>query len=211
MAKPVVLVVEDHPLYRQALGGLASLGFPKAQVESFADAESALAFLAGLKDGERQQCVVLLNPSLPGLSGLPLIERLNVDFPGLTLVVISGSNDPLFVSACFGAGISAFVNKAAAPDLMLQLLGRAIQDELEGPEWLSASGPCDFNELSTFHLTSRQLQVLGLIAQGLTNRQIADRLGIIEATAKAHVSAIFRELGVTNRTQALLKARRLGL
>ncbi|MBU6195879.1 MAG: response regulator transcription factor, partial [Burkholderiales bacterium] len=108
-------------------------------------------------------------------------------------------------------GICAFVNKAAAPDLMLQLLGRAIQDELEGHEWLSASGPCDFNELSTFHLTSRQLQVLGLIAQGLTNRQIADRLGIIEATAKAHVSAIFRELGVTNRTQALLKARRLGL
>ncbi|MFM8796364.1 MAG: LuxR C-terminal-related transcriptional regulator [Betaproteobacteria bacterium] len=52
---------------------------------------------------------------------------------------------------------------------------------------------------------------MGLIAQGLTNRQIADRLGIIEATAKAHVSAIFRELGVTNRTQALLKARRLGL
>ncbi len=61
------------------------------------------------------------------------------------------------------------------------------------------------------HLTPRQLEVLGLIGQGMTNRQIADKLDIIEATAKAHVSAIFKELGVLSRTQALLAAQRMRL
>ena len=61
------------------------------------------------------------------------------------------------------------------------------------------------------HLTPRQLEGLGLIGQGMTNRQIADKLDIIEATAKAHVSAIFKELGVLSRTQALLAAQRMGL
>lgn len=61
------------------------------------------------------------------------------------------------------------------------------------------------------HLTPGQLEVLGLIGQGMTNRQIADKLDIIEATAKAHVSAIFKELGVLSRTQALLAAQRMGL
>jgi DNA-binding NarL/FixJ family response regulator len=63
--------------------------------------------------------------------------------------------------------------------------------------------------LQRVHLTPRQLEVLGLIGQGMTNRQIADKLDIIEATA--HVSAIFKELGVLSRTQALLAAQRMGL
>ena len=167
--------------------------------------------MASRIEREKGLAALELNLSCPNVSG-------GVDFaidPEKTARVIRGVREvcslPIIAKLTPNVTDVPSVAQAAAPDLMLQLLGRAIQDELEGPEWLSASGPCDFNELSTVHLTSRQLQVLGLIAQGLTNRQIADRLGIIEATAKAHVSAIFRELGVTNRTQALLKARRLGL
>ncbi len=73
------------------------------------------------------------------------------------------------------------------------------------------AGPKGLEGLQRVHLTPRQLEVLGLICQGMTNRQIADKLDIIEATAKAHVSAIFKELGVVSRTQALLAAQRLGL
>lgn len=211
MTKPIVLVVEDHPLYRQALGGLAGLTFPEVQIESFRDAESAMKFLSGQRTASRQKCVVLLNLSLPGLSGLLLLERFNQDFPGLRLIVISGSDDHLFVSACFNAGILAFLNKATAPDLMMQLLGRAIRGEVNAPEWLGANGPTGIDVLPKFHLTPRQFEVLGLLSQGLTNREISERLEIIEATTKAHVSAIMRELGATNRTQALIKAQRLGV
>jgi DNA-binding NarL/FixJ family response regulator len=64
--------------------------------------------------------------------------------------------------------------------------------------------------LQKVHLTTRQIEVLGLICQGMTNQQIAAKLDIIEATVKAHVSAIFKSLGVVSRTQALLAAQRLG-
>lgn len=68
----------------------------------------------------------------------------------------------------------------------------------------------NLDNLKKIHLTSRQIEVLGLICQGMTNMQIAAKLDIIEATVKAHVSAIFKSMGVVSRTQALLAAQRLG-
>ena len=95
--------------------------------------------------------------------------------------------------------------------MIVELIGRALRGQLYEQEWLTSEGPKSLEGLQRVHLTSRQLEVLGLICQGMTNRQIADKLDIIEATAKAHVSAIFKELGVVSRTQALLAAQRLGL
>jgi DNA-binding NarL/FixJ family response regulator len=94
-----------------------------------------------------------------------------------------------------GQGVGASVARAFAAEGMTVCLTRR---------------PRNLDSLQRVHLTSRQVQVLGLICQGHTNKQIADALQIIEATAKAHVSAIFKELGVVSRTQALLAAQRLG-
>jgi DNA-binding NarL/FixJ family response regulator len=114
------------------------------------------------------------------------------------------------VGACLGAGVGAFVSKSTPPHRIVELIGHALSDRLYEQTWLTADGPRGLDGLKRLHLTSRQVQVLGLVCQGLTNRQIADQLQIIEATAKAHVSAIFKELGVVSRTQALLAAQRLG-
>lgn len=208
--KPFVLVIEDHPLYKQALESLMRLSFPSAVVASGSSAEEAFEFLVGQPPATVQASVLLLDLSLPGLSGLELIDRVHSAYPDLQIVVISGSDDSMKVGACLGAGVGAFVSKSTPPDRIVDLIGRALRDRLSEQAWLTVDGPRSLDGLKRLHLTSRQVQVLGLICQGMTNRQIADELQIIEATAKAHVSAIFKELGVVSRTQALLAAQRLG-
>lgn len=208
--KPFVLVVEDHPLYRQALESLLRLGFPDALVAASSHAQEAFAFIDAQGPKAVAVSVLLLDMGLPGLSGLELIDQVHTRYPDLKIVVISGSDDPLRVSVTLGSGACAFISKTTPPDRIVDLIGRALRGEAMAATWLTAEGPRNLDSLQRVRLTSRQVQVLGLICQGLTNKQIADTLQIIEATAKAHVSAIFKELGVVSRTQALLAAQRLG-
>jgi DNA-binding NarL/FixJ family response regulator len=209
--QPFVLIVEDHPLYKQALVSLMRISFPEVLVEAGGNGEEAHAFLSARKPAVLAKSVLMLDMSLPGQSGLELVDRIHGDFPDVRLIVISGSDDVLRVGACLGAGAAAFVSKTTPPDRIVELVGRALRGQLARQEWLTVEGNKDLDGLQRVHLTSRQLEVLGLICQGMTNKQIADKLEIIEATAKAHVSAIFKELGVVSRTQALLAAQRLGL
>lgn len=209
--KPFVLIVEDHPLYRQALESLIRLSFPDARVVTSSQAQDAFAFIDVQDAPSIGASVMLLDMGLPGLSGLALIDQAHTRYPTLQIVVISGSDDPLRVSVSLGSGARAFITKTTPPDRIVELIGRALRDELNEPVWLAAEGPRNLDSLQRVRLTSRQVQVLGLICQGLTNKQIADALHIIEATAKAHVSAIFKELSVASRTQALLAAQRLGV
>lgn len=210
-SQPFVLVVEDHPLYKQALISLMKISFPEVAIAGGGSAKDAQNFLSGHKAGTLKRSVVMLDLGLPGLSGLELVDRIHTDYPDVQLIVVSGTDDALRVGACLGAGVSAFVSKTTPPDMIVELIGRALRGQLYEQEWLTSEGPKSLEGLQRVHLTSRQLEVLGLICQGMTNRQIADKLDIIEATAKAHVSAIFKELGVVSRTQALLAAQRLGL
>ena len=205
------LIIEDHPLYKQALVNLIQVSFPDVEVAGVENADDAIRFLAGQKPAAMAKSVVMLDLGLPGVAGLELVNSLQNEHPLLQIVVVSAADDELRVGACLGAGVSAFVSKTTPPDLVVELTGRALRGQLNGQHWLTASGRMDLERLQRIHLTSRQLEVLSLVCQGLTNRQIADKLEIIEATAKAHVSAIFKELGVVSRTQALLAAQRLGL
>lgn len=208
--KPFVLVVEDHPLYRQALESLMRLSFPDARVATSSQAQDAFDFLDAQSAQVVAASVMLLDMGLPGLSGLELIDQAHTRYPTLQIVVVSGSDDPLRVSVSLGSGARAFISKTTPPDRIVELIGRALRGQVTEAVWLAAEGPRNLDSLQRVRLTSRQVQVLGLICQGLTNKQIADALQIIEATAKAHVSAIFKELGVVSRTQALLAAQRLG-
>jgi DNA-binding NarL/FixJ family response regulator len=208
--KPFVLIIEDHPLYKQGLESLMRMSFPDANVAAGSVASDAFDFFVG-KDAETiSRSVILLDLSLPGLSGLELIDQIHTAQPDLQIIVISGSDDPLRVGACLGVGVQAFVSKSTPPDRIVDLIGRALRDRLTEQFWLNAQGPVSIEGVPKVHLTTRQIEVLNLICQGMTNQQIAQTMNIIEATVKAHVSAIFKSLGVVSRTQALLAAQRLG-
>jgi DNA-binding NarL/FixJ family response regulator len=210
LGSPFILVIKDHPLYKQALENLMRLSFPSAVVASGSSVDEAFEFLAGQPPATVQASVLLLDLFLPGLSWLELIDRVHSAYPDLQIVAISGSDDSMTVGACLGSGVSAFVSKSTPPDQILDLIGRALRARLSDQTWLTANGPGCQDDLKRLNLTPRQIQVLRLICRGMSNRQIADELEIIEATAKAHVSAVFKELGVVSRTQALIAAQRMG-
>lgn len=210
MSKKTILVVEDHPLYRQALSNLIKVSLPDIDLLSANSAEEALTLLAKKGKKKLAEWTILLDLSLPGLSGLSAVHAIAEAAPNSNLVVISATDDKLQVSACIGSGAVAFISKSTPPDRVTEFLGRLLREKLAFPELITNEGSENIANLKPIRLTPRQIEVLLLIFQGKSNRDIAEALDIIEATAKAHVSAIFRELDVVNRTQALLAAQKLG-
>ncbi len=209
---PSLLIVDDHPMIRVALADALRARFPRLRLETAGDAETGIALLkAELKKKKDHPWWVLMDLGLPGLGGLEAIRRVLALDAAVRVITISGNDDELQVGACFGAGTAAFISKAAPIDDTVTIVAQAIDGTLLKGTWLSARGLADSSALAHIALTDRQLQVLSMICQGMSNREIADSLGISEITAKSHVGGIFRELHVASRTQAVLVAQKLGL
>lgn len=209
---PSLLIVDDHPMIRAAMADALRARFPKLRLETSGDAESGLALLkAELKKKKDHPWWVLVDLGLPGMGGLEALRRMQELGPSVRAITVSGNDDELQVGACFGAGAAAFISKAAPTDDTVTIVAQAIDGTLLKGTWLSARGLADSSSLNRIALTDRQLQVLSMICEGKSNREIADSLGISEITAKSHVGGIFRELHVASRTQAVLVAQKLGL
>ncbi len=203
-----VLIVEDHPLYHQALTNLVTQANGEVTVHAAVNLEQGLQKVAQIP--HMAKCLVLLDLNLPERVGIQSIHRLLQVHPKLVIVAISASDDPMRVAAALGAGAQAFISKSAEAEIVLDLIRRALAGELR-QEWITANGPQPLKSLPRIHLTARQVEVLSQICQGHPNKVISSMLDITEQTIKAHISAIFRELGVVNRTQAVLVAKRLGI
>jgi DNA-binding NarL/FixJ family response regulator len=206
-----VLVVEDHALVREGLlATLQSLG-RTVQITGAADANEAIAYL------ERDDCdLMLLDLMLPGTKGqsfLPVVRR---RFPTVPVVVLSALDDAETVAGVIKSGASGFISKASSSEQLLKALQRVLDGEIFVPpdlrEVVSRSESARAEGARTmaqrFGLTPAQDRVLQLLAEGSTNRQIADVLGLTEGTVKIHVSAIIKALKVTNRAEVALLASR---
>lgn len=206
-----LLVVEDHALVRDGL--LQTLrGIDKdVQTMGAEDADAALKVLEQHPDID----LMVLDIMLPGLTGLSFLSVLRKRFPDVPVVILSALDDPETVKRALKGGASGFVPKASTSESMLDALRLVLAGEIylppkyqEGP----ASKGRGRSVAERFGLTPGQARVLDLLTEGKTNRQIAELLGVTEGTVKIHVSAIFKALGVTNRSQALLavsKTRRI--
>jgi two-component system, NarL family, nitrate/nitrite response regulator NarL len=200
------LVVDDHPLFRGALATVARDLLGEANVHEANTAEAALSLAASI-EGLR---LVLLDFRLPGLNGAEAVQAFAHRFPSAAVIVVSASEERREADAAMRAGARAFVQKTAA----LETIADAIRAVLLGgtiePRW-DLRRPGSAAAVASEQLTPRQSEILALLCQGLSNKEIGLRLGLALITVKMHVSAIFRSLGVVNRTQAVLAARRLGL
>ncbi|HEX7250950.1 MAG TPA: response regulator transcription factor [Burkholderiales bacterium] len=201
------LVVEDHPLYRDALTHVLRPIFGADGVRAASTAEEGLRVAAS----EPELGLVLLDPGLPGLQGCEAIAAFRRVLPKVSVIAISASDDRREAAAALRAGASAFVSKAAPTEVVSHLVRRVIRGELAAPLWIAASGAEGAFQEPGEDLTPRQLEIVALLCQGHPNKEIGLRLGLAEVTVKMHVSSIFRTLGVANRTQAVLEARRRGL
>jgi DNA-binding NarL/FixJ family response regulator len=201
------LVVEDHPLYRDALAHVLRPIFGAAAVAVTGSAEEGLRFMQQTAD----LALVLLDPGLPGMNGVEAVaafRKLRADVP---VIAISASDDRRGADAALRAGAIAFVSKAASTEVMSDLVRRVCAGEVTQPLWISASGATPITDVPGDELTARQHEILALLCQGHPNKEIGLRLGLAEVTVKMHVSSLFRALGVANRTQAVIAARRRGL
>lgn len=197
---PRILIVDDHPFF---LFGLTAI----LEQESLARSVACVGTVAEAIEDLRQSpktALVLLDLSLQGEAGLSLfagLEQLGLPVP---VVVISSREDETSVRAARSAGAVGFLPKSADRRSLVRMIRKVSQGELFYPS-LQASA------LQPDSLTPRQLEVLGLLAEGLPNKRICQLLDLTEHTVKTHLKAIFVHLGVHNRTECVAQARALGL
>lgn len=203
-----VLVADDHPLYRDALCAVLPQACPGSAVVEARSAAEVLELVTSDADFD----LILLDLNLPGASGVSCLRSLRAEAPLTPVVVVSAVDDPGIMSEVVMAGATAYVPKSAPR----QVLVDAIRAIMAGGTYLPAAAVAALRETQSTPpsaappafeaLTQRQRRVLGLLAEGHSNKQIARTLGISEVTVKAHVSSILRKFGFTNRTQAAIEA-----
>ena len=196
-----IIIADDHPLFRTALGHAVGKVWPDAEI---VEASSAGAARTALADGQAE--ALLLDLHMEDSNGLSVLMDMRQDFPALPIAIVSASEEPRVFAAASQLGAAAFIPKSSGLDEMRAALA-AVRD---GDGWFPESDDGADDDLAKIaSLTPAQRRILGAIRQGLLNKQIAYELDISEATVKAHITAIFRKLGVNNRTQAVLVAAKL--
>jgi DNA-binding NarL/FixJ family response regulator len=207
-----ILIADDHPLFRDALQRAVQQALPQAAYGS----RWQLAALLALLERHAQADLLLLDLHMPGAHGYSALAHIRGHYPELPVMVVSAHEEALVARRALAHGAVAYVPKSAAGGEIAQ----AIRVVLEGGLWLP---PRRREERAEFkageaevaariaQLTPQQFRVLGMIAAGLLNKQIAFELGVSEATVKAHMTAIMRKLGVINRTQVALAANQLAI
>ena len=201
---PRVLIADDHPLYCDALRAVVSQAISGAEVSA---ADSQDAVLGAVR--ARRFDLVLLDLNLPGAVGLSCLHALKQLAADTPIVVVSAVGDPKIMQDTVVAGASAFIPKSAPGQVLIHALKVIIAGGTYMPAEVVAALRNAEPSPQGGELTLRQRRVLELLATGLSNKRIARELKISEITVKAHVSAILRKLGVDNRTQAGLEARKL--
>lgn len=199
-----ILLCDDHALFREGLE-LVIRGLDEAvELAAVGDAETALARVAA--DGDLD--LVLLDLQLPGMDGFTALSRLRRDHPSVPVVLLSASERPDDVRAALDAGAAGFIPKSTRGSVLLGALRLVLSGGVYVPPLLLDAAP---PRRESAGLSPRQLDVLRLLARGLTNRDIAHALGIAEGTVKSHVMRLYEVLDVTNRTEAAMRMRELGL
>jgi DNA-binding NarL/FixJ family response regulator len=208
-----ILIVDDHALVRRGMSYVVKEGFPDADVS---EAESAAAALVVLR--AEKVDLALVDVRMPDLDGLELLKALKGEWEDMPVIMLSTYENAPYVKRALADGASGYLLKDATPEDLTQAINvamsgsgnvlspRVIQNLFEDQD----SGPGgSANGRRTEY--RRENDILGLLAEGRSNREIAQSLYLSEKTVKAHLAAIFRKLGVTNRTQAAMAAVSMGV
>ena len=201
-----VAVVDDHAIVRNGLVQLLSADAELEVVGAVGDGGAGVLLCAA-----KRPDVVLMDLSMPGMDGVEATRRIIEASPGVQVVVLTSFVDRERVLATIDAGAIGYLLKDAEPDEVIRGIRAAARGESPlapkaARELLTARG-----QRPELKLSEREQEVLGCVAKGLPNKLIAIRLGISEKTVKAHLTRIYQQIGVTDRTQAALWARERGL
>jgi DNA-binding NarL/FixJ family response regulator len=201
-----MLVVDDHAVLRQGLAALLVDSGAARQVLHAADQAQGLALLAAHGDLD----AILLDLKLPDSDGLGAITAFAQQNPSVPIIIVSASEAPSDVRRALELGALGYVPKSASPETLLSAVRLVLSGSIYVPPLMLDAGEDNASSRASA-LTPRQMEILAAIAGGGSNRDIGQMFGLSEKTVKAHISAIFRTLGVTSRTQAAAAAQAAGV
>ena len=208
-----IIIADDHTLLRD---GLRALFASVSDIEVAGEAENGADVIT--KADQLQPDVILMDIQMPGINGIQATRQIVKKHPDIGVIVVTMYKDDDSVFAAMRAGARGYILKGADQEEMLRAIRAVARGEaLFGPEIATrlvnffATPQADLSPQAFPELTSREHEVLELIAKGLNNQAIADRLSISEKTVRNHISNIFNKLQVADRAQAIVKAREAGM
>jgi len=203
------IIADDHPLFRGALRQAVASVVAGAKIDEAGSFEELTALLE--RDAEVD--LILLDLSMPGISGFSGLIYLRAQYPSIPVVIVSASDDNATIRSSLGFGASGFIPKRFGLETLREAIGKIMTGDVWTPSDadLSVATDPDLVKLQErlVTLTPQQVRVLMLLSEGLLNKQIAYELKVSEATIKAHVSAILQKLDVESRTQAVIAAAKI--
>lgn len=209
--RPRVILADDHPMMLMGLLKLLEAGYEV--VATVTDGRTLLA------EAERlRPALVLTDVRMPGIDGIEVTRRLQVTVPRVRVVILSIHAEPSHVQAAFEAGAWGYLPKTSAPEEIVRALVEVLAGRLYispavaraalGGKACRGSLPPEAGEA----LTPREGEILPLLAEGLSNQQIALQLGVTVATIRSHLNSVYEKLGLESRVElALFAARAHGL
>lgn len=215
-----VLLVEDHELYRMGLSMLLEKADGITLCAEAADGADGIK-----KARELNPDVILMDIGLPNIDGIEATGRIKDFNPDVKILIFTSRDSDNDVFEAFKAGADGYIMKGTTPEQTISAIksvyegigwidpaiARLVFSNLQRPEKQIISTPEIKKSTNSYGLTERELDVLELMVEGLSNPQIADKLVITRATAKAHVHSILQKLCVSSRTQATVTAMKEGL
>ena len=212
-----ILIVDDHALVRRGMYYVVKECFPDAEADEADGAAQALEVMQS-----QTIDLALVDVRMPEQDGLELLRSMRASWPKVPVIMLSTYEDAPYVKRALADGAAGYLLKDATPEDLGQAINvalsgsgnvlspRVIQNLFDESESSSNQGSGS-GRRQEFNLTQRENDILALLAEGKSNREIAQSLYLSEKTVKAHLAAIFRKLGVTNRTQAAMAAVAMGV
>ncbi len=211
MTELTIIIADDHPLFRGALRqAVSDMKGEHVIIEAGTFDEAHAAAVANPETD-----VMLLDLAMPGISGFSGLMALRAEFCSLPIIICSATDDSTTIRRALELGASGFISKSSGLDEIRTAIQTVLNGDIASPPLLDSPQEQDAEladlmaRLKT--LTPQQNRVLGMLCEGLLNKQIAYALGVSEATIKAHVSAILLKLKVDSRTQAVVQLGRLNM
>ena len=202
-----ILIIDDHSLYRDGLKfNLANI-MPEAQI---LDAENMSQALEKLQQNDDVN-LVLANWDMPDIKWKDGIKTLKEVSKNSQIGVIASSGENSDIKKILNMGLCCFLPKNIDAKVLNSALGLVLNGGSYFPPSLLKQPADNIFSPNRKHLTNRQLEVLKYLAQGLSNKQIAYKMNVSEATVKLHINALLRSVDATNRTQAVIKSQQLGI
>lgn len=198
-----LLLIDDHPLFGAGFAHALEVVRPTVRVRTAVTLAAGMALVAN----DDSVDIALIDYRLAGENGLAALAAFGRQFPLVARVLITGEDTRHLAQPARAAGAVGCLGKHHSAEALLA----ALDEVFNGGECFDALPHAGESDLPAQSVTQRQLEVLGLIAKGKLNKQIADQLGIAERTVKLHITALLQAFDARNRTHLLVKAREHGL